>query len=231
MAGKNKSTGGARGSIKHVQIDKSQSTMLIMAGIAAFVLAFSLVGGKALVDQILYQNRVISAKKVAVQQLRSNVQAVSSLETSYKAFVNTPQNVLGGNPQGNGPNDGDNAKIVLDALPSKYDFPALTSSIEKLVTDQQLTINSISGNDDEVAQTGNGTSPNPKPIDMPFQLSANGSYKSTQSLIDTFNRSIRPIQIQKLQITGLQANLSLKIEAKSYYQPGKNFNMTKKVVK
>jgi Tfp pilus assembly protein PilO len=221
----------ARISIKRLQIDKSQSTMLITAAIAAFVLSFALVGGKALVSQIAYQNKVISAKKEAVKQLRSNVQATASLESSYKAFVSTSQNVLGGNPQGSGQQDGDNAKIILDALPSKYDFPALTSSLEKIMAGQNLTIESISGSDDEVNQAGNASSPSPEAVAMPFQLAATGSYQASQSLINALDKSIRPFQVQKLQISGGESIMSIKVEAQTYYQPAKNFNITKKVVK
>src|SRR5690348_7198228 len=121
-----------RASVKRIQIDKSQTTMLITAAVAGFFLAFMLVGGKALISQIQYQNTVIGKKKVAVAQLRANVQASTNLVNSYKAFVSTTQNVIGGNPQGGGAKDGDNSKIVLDALPSKYDFPALATSLEKL---------------------------------------------------------------------------------------------------
>ncbi len=220
-----------RASIKRLQIDKSQSTMLITTAIAAFVLIFALVGGKALVSQITYQNRVIGTKKEAVKQLRANVQATTNLVNSYKAFVSTSQNAIGGNPQGTGQQDGDNAKIILDALPSKYDFPALASSLEKLMAGQNLTINSISGSDDEVAQVDNASSPSPEAVAMPFQVSANGSYQSSQGLIEVLDKSIRPFQIQKLQISGSENNMTVKIEAQTYYQPAKNFNITKKVVR
>lgn len=227
MATKNR----GRISVKRLQIDKSQSTMLITTAIAAFVLAFALVGGQALISQITYQNRVIGAKKEAVTQLRANVQATTNLVNSYKAFVSTSQNVLSGNPQGTGQQDGDNAKIILDALPSKYDFPALTSSLEKVITSQNLVISNISGNDDEVAQAENAASPTPEAVPMPFQISANGTYQSSQGLIDTLGKSIRPFQIQKLQFAGSETDMSVKIEAQTYYQPAKNFNITKKVVK
>lgn len=220
-----------RTSIKRVQIDKSQSTMLIAAAVAGFFLAFAFVGGKALVDQIRYQNKVISAKKEAVAQLRSNVQATSSLMNSYKAFVSTSQNVIGGNPHGNGPQDGDNAKIILDALPSKYDFPALATSLDKLITSQNMNIDSITGSDDEVAQIEKQSSPTPEPVSMPFTVSASGSYQASQGLIDVFNRSIRPFQVQKLKIAGSQSSMNITVEAQTYYQPAKNFNITKKVVK
>ena len=219
-----------RASAKHVQIDKSQTMMLVAAGFAAFVLVFMLISGKALIGQISYQNRVINAKKTAVETLRNNVQSTASLTTSYKAFVTTSQNVLGGNPQGSGPQDGDNARIVLDALPSKYDFPALATSIEKLVTSQNMQIESITGNDDEVAQAGQA-SPKPETVDMPYQVSASGSYDSVRGLVNIFGASIRPFQLQKLQITGAEARMTVKMEGKTFYQPVKNFDMTKKVVK
>ncbi len=221
----------ARMSIKRLQIDKSQSRMLVVAAVAAFLVAFALVGGKLLINQITYQNRVIATKKDAVKQLRSNVQASASLVNSYKAFVSTSQNVLAGNPQGTGPQDGDNAKIVLDALPSKYDFPALASSLEKVIVGQNLAIESINGSDDEVAQLGNDSSPQPVAVAMPFQVAANGGYQAGQGLISILDKSIRPFQIQKLQLAGGESSMAIKVEAQTYYQPAKNFNITKKVVK
>jgi len=231
MSGKPGGKITSRASIKRVQIDKSQTTMLITTAVAAFFLAFMLVGGKALVDQIRYQNKVIGTKKDAVAQLRSNVQATSSLNNSYKAFVSTTQNVIGGNPQGTGQEDGDNAKIVLDALPSKYDFPALATSLEKLVSAQNMTITSIGGSDDEVAQTEKEASPNPETVEIPFQVSVTGNYQGSQNLITSFNRSIRPFQIKKLSLSGSQNQMTLNIDGMTYYQPAKNFNITKKVVK
>lgn len=230
MAGK-PGKGSARASIKRVQLDKSQSTMLITTAVGAFFLAFMLVGGNALIGQIRYQNKVIGAKKEAVTQLRSNVQATSSLNNSYKAFVSTTQNVIGGNPQGTGQEDGDNAKIILDALPSKYDFPALATSLEKLISAQNMTISSIGGSDDEVAQIEKEASPSPETVDIPFQVSVTGNYKGTQELITSFNRSIRPFQIKKLSLSGSQDQMTINIDGTTYYQPAKNFNITKKVVK
>lgn len=220
-----------RASVKRIQIDKSQTTMLITAAIAGFFLAFMLVGGKALVGQIQYQNKVIGQKKEAVAQLRANVQATTNLVNSYKAFVSTTQNVIGGNPGGSGSKDGDNSKIVLDALPSKYDFPALATSLEKLLSDQSLIINNITGSDDEVAQIEKESSPDPQPEAIPFLVDATGNYQATQALVTSFNRSIRPFQIKKISVTGSQSSMSVSLDAQTFYQPAKNFNITKKVVK
>lgn len=215
---------------KRLLIDKTNSTIVAMTAIAAFIVVFTLIASKTLVGQAAYQNRVISAKKTALSQLKSNVQATDSLVAAYKAFVNTPQNVLGGNPSGTGGQDGDNAKIVLDALPSKYDFPALATSLEKLLTSQNVQIQSITGTDDEVAQSGDQSSANPKPIAMPFQLAVQGNYQAIQNLIGIFGASIRPFQIQSMQLSGDQNNMTLTVTAQTYYQPEKAFSITKETV-
>ena len=76
-----------------------------------------MVASRALWSQRGYQSRVISEKEKAVSQLESNIAATNQLAISYNAFVSTPDNVIGGNPNGTGDRDGNNAKIVLDALP------------------------------------------------------------------------------------------------------------------
>lgn len=212
-------------------IDKANARIVIYVSIAAFILIFSLVAIKTLISQAAYQNRVISAKKTAVNQLKTDIAATDQLKTSYAAFTETPQNVLGGNPGGTGPQDGNNAKIVLDALPSSYDFPGLTTSLESLLTGQGVKIDSISGTDDEVAQSANQSSTNPQPSPIPFTLSAEGDYTGIQNVISAFEHSIRPMQVQTLDIAGNQGQLTLSLNAQTYYQPAKSLNINKEVVK
>src|SRR4051812_405506 len=100
-------------STKRVMITKANKQMVVYTAVAAFVVIFCLVAAKALTSQAAYQNRVISKKKQAVSQLKSDLNARDSLVNSYQAFVGTNQNVLGGNPNGTGDLDGDNARLVL----------------------------------------------------------------------------------------------------------------------
>lgn len=216
---------------KRSLISKANSTMVVATSVAAFVVVFGLVAGRAMLSQMTYQNRVIDAKKKGLQQLQKDVAAVDSLEASYKEFVQQNPNVLVGNATGNGPQDGDNAKIVLDALPSKYDFPALTTSLEKLISDQTLQIASISGTDEEVTQKEKQTSTDPVPIPIPFQVQVNGSYGSVQNLVEVFRRSIRPFQIQSIELSGDEGNMVAAIKAQTYYQPEKSLNIKSEVVK
>lgn len=216
---------------KRTLISKANSSMVLATTVAGFVLVFTLVASKSLVSQMNYQNRVISTKKTALSHLKDDLAARNSLQESYEDFITQNPNVLGGNVTGTGEKEGDNAKIILNALPSKYDFPALTTSLEKLITDQNLKIAGISGTDEEASQAANATSPNPQPIAMPFQVQVNGSYQSVQNLVDVMLRSIRPFKIQTLEMTGDPSNMTARIAAQTYYQPEKSLKITTKVVK
>lgn len=216
---------------KRTLISKANSSMVVATSIAAFVLVFGLVGGKALLSQMSYQSRVIDAKKEALEQIESDQQALNSLNNSYKDFVSQDPNVLGGNPDGGGPQDGDNAKLVLDALPSRYDFPALTSSLEALITSQNLKILGISGTDEEATQGGQQTSGAPAATPMPFHVQVSGSYQSVQGFVDLLLRSIRPFQIQSIEISGSESSMIADIKAQTYYQPEKKLSIEEEVVR
>jgi hypothetical protein len=216
---------------KRALISKANSTMVISTAVAAFLIIFCMVASKTLIGQASYQNRVISSKKEALATLQSDLNARNSLVSSYKSFVGTPQNVLGGNPDGAGDKDGDNAKIVLDALPSKYDFPALATSLEKLVQSQGLTVLGISGTDEEITQAANQTSATPQAVAMPFQVQVSGSYESIRGLVSDFERSIRPFQIKKVELSGAEGSMTATIDAQTFYQPEKGLNIKTEVVK
>lgn len=214
-------------SLKHVQIDKAYSTVLIAVAIASFVLVFTGFAVNALIVQRNYQARVIAQKEIARDQLQQNLNAVESLRSSYQAFISTPANVIGGASNGDGERDGDNARIILDALPSAYDFPALITSLEKILDAENVTINSISGSDEELLQrdlVGD------QPVQIPFSLGVTGNYASVQSLVDTLEQSIRPFNVNLLSLRGDDDSLRLELQAHSYFQPEKTFRVETKVV-
>lgn len=218
-------------SLKRVGVDKANARIVTITAVASFIVVFCIVASVSLFSQLMYQNRVAGVKKKAVAQLKENLKARDDLVASYKSFVSTPQNILGGNPGGNGPKDGNNAKIVLDALPSAYDFPALTSSLEKILTQQGVKIKSMTGTDDAIAQSSNKSGAAPQVVDVPFEVTIEGNYNSVKNALMAMEHSIRPFQIEKTDITGNQAQLDLTISGKTYYQPEKNLSIKMEVVK
>lgn len=237
---------GSRVSTKRLLISKANTTIVVAVGVAAFVTAFSLVTSRSLLAKRSYQAKVIGLQEKARDQLKTNIQAVDSLKVAYQAFVDRPENIIGGSTTGSGDRDGDNAKIVLDALPSVYDFPALATSVEKILTDRNYKITNISGVDNEAAvnpsavtasgdqsaatipveitQTGAA-------VDMPFKLGAEGKYSAVIDLLSIFQKSIRPLYIEKITLSaGTDDAVQLLVEGKSYYQPEKNLKIESEVV-
>ncbi|MGI9028065.1 MAG: hypothetical protein ACR2FM_04470 [Candidatus Saccharimonadales bacterium] len=211
-------------SAKRIEIDKAQLTILVASGAAAFVIAFCMVAGKSLLDQRAYQARVIGKKQIALKQVKSNAEAYKKLNTSFEQFDDPVANILGGNPAGTGDKDGDNARIVLDALPSKYDFPALTTSVEKIFKDNGFQIKEIIGTDDEVAQSQQISIP--QPVELPFSVKIGISGTSGSSAVNLLERSIRPIQVKSLTFKVEQGEQpELTINAKTFYQPSKIFKV------
>ncbi len=218
-----------RVSIKHLQIDKANRSLVITSALCAVVFSFSVVGCRALLSQRSYQTRVIKEKTTAAKQLKANVETSQKLATAYKAFVSTPENVIGGTTAGQGQRDGDNAKIVLDALPSRYDFPALATSLEKILSEGGYRINGITGIDDELNQaaaTSNGA-----PVDIPFQVSVSGNYDATLKLLDILDRSIRPFQVETIGLSGTTSSITMVVAAKTFYQPEKTLLIKTQEVK
>lgn len=221
----------AQFSTKRIAIDKANATIFLAVAISTFIVMFCLVASKALYSQMRYQSKVSSQKKQALDTLKSNLQTADQLTTSYRAFADQTINVLGGNPKGNADKDGDNPRIILDALPSQYDFPALTTSIEKLLKDHGFSITSITGSDEEATQSAQDSSADPQPIEMPFTVEVTTGDQRGKDLMELFERSIRPMQVGKLSIETQSDQLKVSITAKTYYQPAKSLNVATEVVR
>jgi hypothetical protein len=217
---------------KRLAISKANAQIVAVIGIASFVVVFCLVASKALISQNSYQVKVASEKTKANKQLDANLESFNALKTSYAKFNNANPNVINGNTNGTGDNDGSNAKIILDSLPSAYDYPALTSSLEKILNDRGIKINSITGVDDQAAQSGaTAAAASPKPVSMPFTFSVNTNYGAAQELLSTLQKSIRPLVIDKVSVSGGSSNMQLTVTGHTYFQPTKTLNITKKAVK
>lgn len=217
-------------SSKRLQISKANLYIVTVVSIACFISIFALTASKTLLGQRSYQAKVISQKVDAKKQLQANLEARDKLVSQYKLFVGSSTNAIGGVTDGNSDRDGDNAKIILDALPSKYDYPALATSLEKILSTSGLNITDISGTDDEINQNASSSN-TPTPIDMPFTISFEGQPQNSKDFLGVLQRSIRPIKIQQITITGNDAKISTNIVAKTYYQPEKNLSIKSEVVR
>jgi len=217
---------------KHLTISKANTTMVVAISVAVFVVIFSLFAAKSLFSQGQYQQKVISEKKDALRVARSNTAAVEDLKLVYDSFATENPNVLGGSSTGDGPLDGSNPKLVLDSLPSVYDYPALSSSMEKILIEGSYQIDSIGGSEDAALAASNGELINDStPVEIPYPVTVRSSVEGTKALLEVFERSIRPFYVSNLKLSGSGQDINAEISLKTYYQPATGVSVTNKVVR
>ena len=211
-------------SIKHLQIDKSQSTMLGVIAATVVIVVFSLFATKSMITTGLYQKRALHARKDVAATLKSNYTAARTLVGQYKVFAEADPNVLGGTVAGSANLDGSNPVIVLDSLPSIYDAPALATSLEKIMTGRGVTINSLTVTDDPSTNSDQAESqPKTKPVAFSFEGST--TFTGASQLLQDFERSIRPFDLNTLEINGSDNKLKLTVGMTTYLQPAKSLDL------
>lgn len=207
-------------SVRHIQIDRAHLQMITVISIATVVLVFSIFALQALSKQISYQNKVIGLRSKANKTLQANVKSAQALETAYNAFNDSSESVLGNNEK--------NARIVLNALPSKYDFPAVVSSLSFLAKSSGVALGDVSGTDQEL--TAEQQSTEPKVVEIPFDVTVTGSYTSIQKFVENVQKSIRPFQVLTSDFRGSDASMTARISMKTFYQPEKQLQLKEEIV-
>lgn len=207
-------------SSKHLQVDKNYAKMVGAIAFAAAVVIFCLVLSNTLITQIKYQNKVIGLRDKASKQLKTNIDTAGKLVTAYEAFDGASESVIATSDK--------NSKIVLDALPSKYDFPALATSLEYLVQKSGMQMKGISGTDNNAAAEQNSVTP--KTTEIPFELTVSGDFTNAQKLVSNLEHSIRPFYISEMTINGSDSSLTVVIKGITYYQPGKKLEIKQTVI-
>lgn len=198
---------------KRLAITKAKSTVILVMVLAAIVVSFCAVSINFLWDLRGYNARVSTEKNKAKDTLRANVEAVSKIRQSYSLFE-----------QGN-----IKSEKVLNALPSVYDYAALMTSIDSLVKRSGMLLDTISSDDE--SEKAIESQIEPTPVEIPFNISVVGSYTGLQNLISNFNRSIRPMQIKQMKISGSDKNIKADITFVTYYQPKINIDIEYKEIK
>lgn len=216
---------------KRVALSKTNAQVLAIVAAACFVTIFCLFATKTVLSNNSYQAKVISEKQKALDQLETNQEEFNKLKTAYAAFDGASSNVIGGVKDGSGDKDGSNSKIILDGLPSTYDFPALASSIEKIVKSVNLRVSGIQGTDDQINQQANAASPDPQVVEIPFSFTVeNANYDSVRKVVDATQKSIRPLNIDKITLSGGGSNMTMTLDVRTFYQPAKNVDYKTRTV-
>ena len=197
---------------KRQLIEKTNTTVIISLAVTAFIVAFAVVFMNFLWDLSSHNRRVISGKSEASKVLKQNVENISAIQTNFTVFE-----------------AGDvKSEDVLDALPSKYDFPALATSIESLAGTSGVSLKSFNGDDQEVSAIQSQTEP--QPIEITFSMQVEGRYEKVQEFVNNLQRTIRPIKVLSMEMKGNDENMQVSIRAETYYQPSTSLEVETRTI-
>jgi hypothetical protein len=218
---------------KQLKIDKSNSTVLAVIAVATAIIVFCLFSYKALLAQGSYQRRVVNEKHNTVEQLKENIETSKTLSSQFATFDSANPNAIGGKsnvPANSPPPDGSNSRIVLDALPTSYDFAALLSSLNQVLELNGIgnkTIGQVSQTEDDSAEPQ--ADPQPATIQS-IPLGGEANYGRIQNLVKDLERSTRPFDVMTLELTGFNSQMTVSMTLNTYFQPAKGVVLEQKEV-
>jgi len=211
-------------------IEKAGSSIFISVAIASVVLAFSIVSIKYMVSQMQYNSRVHAAKEIARDTLESNLARASKLEASYlsldAASPLIPARTIVQDDETTTVKK--NSAIVLDALPRRYDFPALRTSVDVLATLSGVSVSGFRGDDFESEAIA--SLPNPEPQEIVFGVTIEGNYNAVNQFVENLENTIRPMKVTKMRLTGSDSFIVATLDVVTYYQPSVDLTVQTRVI-
>lgn len=223
---------------KRQKIESSNKTMFLWVTGMSIVVGFCAVIAWFLIQQIIFQGKVIGERNETVRTLEANNAAVDELRKNVRV-LETDKNLLE-TPKAEP--DEKALQIILDALPADANSLALGASLQRKIIGETdgVTVESlevlptsteaVAGSEGEEAYSDDGELQTAN--SMPFRLVvSSNSLGSLRSLLDRFERSIRVIDITKLELERSEDKFTLTLEAQAYYEPAVEVKMKKEVVK
>lgn len=195
---------------KRQQLEKANSTVFVAVAIAAVIVMFSLISTRFMWTKKSYNDRVITAKTKARNDIEQNVTNLDKLADQFPALDSS--STL-------------NANTILHALPPVYDYASLATSLNAIAITSGVTFNGSSGQDTSADAVA--SAPVSQPVEIPITLQVTGTYDAIKTFVTNLEKSIRPIQVGSVVFSGSSDSLEAQIQATTYYQPSRSFDVTK----
>lgn len=199
------------GARKRQQIDSAKRTVFVTIIIASTAISFMVASGQYLFTKWQHNNRIISAKYLAIGGLNNNLQKSLELKESIDSLVaNQELASVKTNPRD------PNTKSILDALPADLEVAALATSLQQaIIARSSATIESITvpAESSEVQLTES------VPQEIRFDFVVSGSFAQIKNLVRDIERTIRPMKINRATIESSGSNLRASFDITTYYQP------------
>ena len=224
---------------KRTQISKANRTMFLWVAGASALVGFAVVAAIFLGQKLFFNEKVLYAKNKTVSVLNENNRVVADLKTNIRV-LDTNADLAKVKATGSD----QTIRVILDALPSDANSLALGASLQSkllagipgltlvsLQVDPVQGIESLTGAG--VVSSSNATSSVAATTDnqITFQFSVTGNQASLLQALTNLERSIRTIDITRLQIQNQGSSQVMTVQGRAFYEPAKNIVLYDKVVK
>lgn len=222
---------------KRQQISNANRTMFMWVAAVSAVVGIAIVGSILLYQKAVFNERVLAVKDKTVNTLRDNNKVIPELEDKIRQ-MNTNQALT----DAMAPNQTQPIRVVLDALPSEANSPALGSSLQsKFLNDPALKIESLnvdpvlgveSQAQGNVQDASGAAETAANEITFRFSVSVDiNNANALKELLQRLERSIRAIDITSLKIEAQSNRLVLSVEGRAFYEPAKTVQLQEETVK
>ena len=171
--------------------------LIIVILVCVLAVGATVFAGRIMVTNLLLNQKIITAKTNADDQLSQNIEAVAKLKEQYK-------------------NLGATADFLNHALPTTADYPGLVSTMANIAAISGLRLKDI-GPAVAVA-TLDGASVLDGPESYGITLSVDGSYATIQAFLKNLELSARPFRVASMTITGSTPSQTLTIDILASHQ-------------
>ncbi|TAH33601.1 hypothetical protein EYC58_00515 [Candidatus Saccharibacteria bacterium] len=212
---------------KRQQIASANKMIFVWVIIASVVVSLCGVTMQFLVRQAIFNQKIINEKLKTQSTLSKNIENVAKLKQNIDALqADTNLAQVKANPEDT------NLKVVLDALPTTDDRTALGASLQQVI----LPKSGVNTSDiTTVSQaSSDATTPLATSSETPtanFTFAATGDYPRIKSMLSDLERTIRPLNVQKLSLQGVDGQVKAAVEGVTYYLPPQTVQLGKKSIK
>ncbi|EDK72451.1 hypothetical protein TM7_0420 [candidate division TM7 genomosp. GTL1] len=216
---------------KRQQIAHANRSMFLWVAGASVIVAFALVVGQFLFQQMLFNEKVLGEKRTTDSILNENLEASDALKREVNTLL-ANQNLADSRAK---PTDS-NLRVVLDALPTKLDGLNLGTSLQTVLLSgtvrsiEALSVDDAAKESTEGVEDASSIGTTEGPQEISFRFTVSGDFNNIRNALQALDRSIRPIHVTALNIEGSDNNLNATVEAKTYYQAAKTIELKEKTV-
>lgn len=189
----------------------SSSITIIAAGaVAVLSLIAAIVYGKSLLSEILLNQRVLSAKSKALDQVKSNEAAAPKLVEDYHKL-------------------GLVADYIDRSLPSNPDYPATIAVLERIGNVSSVRIKSVA----PAPGTGSSSSPTSgnNVTSTPYVLSVEGSYVGLMQFLQNIQKASWPMQVKTMSVSGESSAMKADLNINVFYKGPAVVELGKEAIK